>query len=156
MIRKLAALGAACALVCAPSFSLAQTSPQFPGPGGANQPPGMTAVVGIDAVTGAPCLVGLTAACRAPAIGAANFTPIQVSLSPAATQILASRLGRQTLTLINTGSTAFYIGPTSSVTPATGVLIPAGVGVSITLAYCGALYGVTASGTAAVSAYELY
>jgi len=156
MLHKLAALGAACALACAPTFSLAQTYPQFPGPGGADQPPGMTAVVGTDTLTSAPCLIGLTATCRAPAIGAANFTPVQVSLSPGATQIVASRSGRQTLTLINTGSTAFYIGPTSSVTPATGVLIPAGVGVSITLAYTGALYGVTASGTAAVSAYELY
>jgi hypothetical protein len=73
-----------------------------------------------------------------------------------ATQIVAARSGRQSLTVINTGSTAFYIGASSSVTAATGVLIPAGVGVSITLAYSGALYGVTASGTATLSVYELY
>ncbi len=156
MIRKLAALGAAWALACAPALSLAQTYPQFLGPGGGSTPPSMAAVVGVDAITGAPCLVGLTAPCRLPAGGAANFAPAQISVGAAATQIVAARAGRQTVTLINTGATAFYIGPSPSVAPATGVLIPAGVGVSITLAYCGALYGVTVSGTASVSAYELY
>jgi len=156
MIRTLAAVTAACALACVPTFSLAQAYPQFEGPGGSAAPPGMTAVVGLDAVSGAPCLVGLTPSCRLPAQAAASFTPAQVSLSPTAAQIVAARAGRFSVTVINTGATAFYIGPTSSVAPANGVLIPAGVGVSITLAYAGALYGVTASGTAAISAYELY
>jgi hypothetical protein len=156
MIRNLAALGAACALSCAPTFAAAQAYPQFPGPGGAYLPPGMTATVGVDAVTGAPCLVGLTATCRLPKVGAANFAPTQVVVAAAATQIVTARPGRQSVTVINTGSTAFYLGPSASVTAASGVLIPAGVGVSITLAYCGALYGVTASGTATLSVYELY
>jgi hypothetical protein len=156
MIRKFAVLGVACALACAPTFAAAQTYPQFPGPGGSYLPPAMTAVIGVDAVTRAPCLVGLTATCRLPTGGAANFTPTQVSVGAAATQIVAPRAGRQTVTVINTGSTAFYLGPSSSVAAASGVLIPAGVGVSITLAYSGALYAVTASGTATLSAYELY
>lgn len=156
MLHKLAALGAACALACTPTLTLAQTYPQFLGPGGGYTPPGMTVVVGVDALTAAPCLIGLTPTCRLPAVGAANFSPAQVALGATATQIVAARSVRQIVTVINTGSTAFYIGPSPSVSAATGVLIPAGVGVSITLAYCGPLYGVTASGTATVSVYELY
>jgi hypothetical protein len=156
MIRNLAALGAACALACAPALSLAQTYPRFLGPGGGYTPPGMSAMVGVDAATAAPCLVGLTPTCRLPAVGAANFSPAQIALGTAATQIVAARSARQVVTVINTGSTAFYIGPSPSVSASTGVLIPAGVGVSITLAYSGPLYGVTAGGTATVSAYELY
>jgi hypothetical protein len=116
----------------------------------------MTLVVGVDAATGAPCLIGLTSTCRQPVVGAANFAPAQISIGASATQIVAARAARMTVTVINTSSTAFYIGSSPSVTASTGVLIPAGVGVSITLAYTGALYGVTASGTAAVNAYELY
>lgn len=156
MSMKLAALGLACALACTPAIAVAQAYPQFQGPDGAHLPPGMTAVVGRDAITGAPCLVGLTTTCRWPVVGAANFTPAQISLGATAAQIVTARTGRQTVTLINTGSTAFYIGPLASVTPTSGVLIPAGVGVSITLPYSGALYGVTASGTATLNAYELY
>ena len=88
-------------------------------------------------------------------LGTANFAPTQVSATTSATAIVAARPARRTLTLENTGTTPVYLGG-AGVTAATGFLLPGVAGASVTFSYAGALYAITASGTAAVAAYELY
>ena len=87
---------------------------------------------------------------------AANFAPSQVSVAATATLIVAARSGRLTITVTNMSTTAVYLGGTSGVTTGTGLLLPGTVGATITLAYSGALYGIVATGTENVNAYELY
>jgi hypothetical protein len=84
-----------------------------------------------------------------------NFTPAQVSVGTSATLIAAARTGRQLLTIVNTTTTAIYLGG-SGVTTSTGHLLPGVVGASLTIPYTGAMYGVVASSTATVTEAETY
>ena len=68
---------------------------------------------------------------------------------------MASRTGRRTVTVENTGTTPVYLGG-SGVTSTTGFLLPGVAGASLTMSFSGALYAVTASATAAVTFYETY
>jgi hypothetical protein len=71
----------------------------------------------------------------------------------AAGNIVASRSGRQRLTLLNAGSVDVYVGP-SVVTTANGMkLIP---GAALTLHTSAAIQGITASGTGAIHYMEEY
>jgi hypothetical protein len=85
----------------------------------------------------------------------ANVSTAQVTVVTTATLVAASRSGRQTVTIENTGTTAFYVGG-AGVTAATGFLVPGVLGASLTLSVTGAIYAITASGSAAVSEYETY
>ena len=88
----------------------------------------------------------------------ANLAPFQTVVTTAtspATLLAAARAQRQFVTVINSGTTAVYLGGVG-VTAATGVMLPGVVGASITIAFTGDLYAVAASGTQAVSGYEVY
>ena len=87
--------------------------------------------------------------------GPGNFAPTQVTVGTTAVLIVAARTGRATLTIENTGTTPIYVGG-AGVTTSTGFPIPGAAGASLTLAYTGALYGISASGTAVVGEYETY
>ena len=85
-----------------------------------------------------------------------NMTPAQVSVAATATQIVAARAGRGSVTIQNTTTTPVYIGSTNAVTTTTGILLPGTVGATITLPYSGAVYGIVGTGSATVTEYELY
>lgn len=85
----------------------------------------------------------------------ANFTPAQVSVASTATLIAAQRTTRQLISIVNTTTTAIYIGG-SGVTTTTGQLLPGVVGASITVPTTAALYGIVATGTATVTEAETY
>lgn len=85
----------------------------------------------------------------------------QVSVTNAATQIIAANSGRLGLVVTNTDSTATcYLGPTSGVTSTTGHALPAGQSVSLEVVagqagnWTGALFGITASATITVTYLE--
>ena len=88
-----------------------------------------------------------------PANAPANFTPSQLTLTATASQIVAARPGRVTLTIYNTSSAIEYVGP-AGVSTATGFPIPSGQAVS--LSFQGALYGVVSTGSASAAEYETY
>jgi hypothetical protein len=91
-----------------------------------------------------------------------NIAPFQTTVAASggagangATLPAAARPGRQVVTVINSGTTAIYLGG-GAVTSGTGVQLPGVAGASITIAFTGALYAITASGSQAVTGYELY
>lgn len=70
MNPTLTALGAACALLCAPLAALAQAAGQ--------QPPAINTwqgVFGLDSVSGQRCIVGATSTCQMPVPGASPSDP---------------------------------------------------------------------------------
>jgi len=89
------------------------------------------------------------------AIPPANLAPFQVAVAATPTLLAAARTQRQAVTVINSGTTPLYLGG-AGVTAATGVMLPGVAGASITLAFTGDLYAVTASGTQAVTGYEVF
>lgn len=93
-------------------------------------------------------------------VGAANFTPAQVSVGATATVIAAARTGaagtgRVSITITNTTTTAIYLGG-SGVTTSTGTMLPGVVGASVTINTTAAVYGIVATGTATVTEFETY
>ena len=104
----------------------------------------------------APGVVGKTyggTVCPAPANAPANFASSQFTLTATASQIVAGRPGRVTLTIYNTSAATEYVGP-AGVTTATGFPIPSGQAVS--LSFQGALYGVVSTGSASAAEYETF
>ncbi len=89
------------------------------------------------------------------AIAPANLAPFQASVTTTPTALALARTQRQFVTVINSGTTPIYLGA-ANVTAATGVMLPGVAGASITIAFTGDLYAVTASGTQAVTGYEVY
>jgi hypothetical protein len=88
--------------------------------------------------------------------GAPSFATGQVTFDDSpAVLIAAARAGRRVITIINSGTTAAYIGGLG-VTALTGALLPGVVGASLVLAVTGAVYGITASGSCTVSFVEEY
>jgi hypothetical protein len=88
----------------------------------------------------------------------ANLAPFQTTVTTAtgpATLLAAARAKRQFVTVINSGTTAVYLGG-ASVTASTGVMLPGVAGASITIAFTGDLYAVAATGSQAVTGYEVY
>ena len=101
-----------------------------------------------------PGVVGKTyggTVCPPPANAPANFTPSQLTLTATASQTVAARPGRVTLTIYNTSSATESVGQ-AGVTTATGFPIPSGQAVS--LSFQGALYGVVSTGSASAAEYE--
>lgn len=97
------------------------------------------------------CVKGTFSAAAPPG----TFTPAQVSVGATATLIAASRASRALLTVVNTTTTAIYLGG-SGVTTSTGQLLPGVVGASLTVPGTFALYGIVATGTATVTEAEVY
>ncbi|MDQ6704012.1 MAG: hypothetical protein M3Z96_13475 [Pseudomonadota bacterium] len=87
--------------------------------------------------------------------GSNNISTAQVSVPSSATVISAARSGRFALTIINTGTTAVFVGG-ASVTAATGVLLPGVVGASLTIPTASAVSGIVASGTQTVCVLETF
>lgn len=89
--------------------------------------------------------------------GSATLATAQVSVNTTATLIAAARSGRNAITVTNiTGAQQVFIGATAGVTTATGTLLPATVGASITLPYAGAVYGIASTAAQTVSVAETY
>ncbi len=93
-------------------------------------------------------------------VGAASLATGQVSVAATATSIATARTGapgtgRASITLVNTTTTAIYIGG-SGVTTTTGQLLPGVVGASLTLNTTAAIYGIVATGTATVTELETF
>lgn len=93
-------------------------------------------------------------------VGAANFAPAQVSVGSTATLIAAARTGvsgtgRVSITITNTTTTAIYLGG-SGVTTGTGQYLAGVVGASATFNTTAAIYGIVATGSAAVAESETY
>lgn len=88
--------------------------------------------------------------------GSATIAVNQVSVAATATQIVASRTGRRSVTVVMHGSTNIFIGPTSGVTTSNGLLLIGTAGAAVTFEYTGALYGIAATGSVTVSYVEEY
>lgn len=87
--------------------------------------------------------------------GAPAIAVNQITVAATSTLIVAARTNRNTVTVVNSGATDVFIGPTG-VTITTGVLLPGTKGASLTLHATSALYGIAATGTQVVSFLETY
>jgi len=88
-------------------------------------------------------------------VGSSNWATTQVSVTNAATQLVAARAGRQGVVVTNLGTTPVYLGG-SGVTTATGAFLPGVAGASKTIPAATAVYGIVGTGTQNVSVEELY
>jgi hypothetical protein len=91
-------------------------------------------------------------------VGAASIASAQTSVGTSASLIVAARTGapgtgRIAATFYNAGAVTVYLGP-SGVTASTGFALAPGA--TFTFNSATAFYGITASGTATVSAMETY
>ena len=87
--------------------------------------------------------------------GADNIATNQVSITSAATAIVAARSTRRSVLIINHGTTDVYIGG-ASVTTSTGILLAGTEGAAIGIGTTAAVYGIVASGSQTVSYIEVY
>lgn len=86
-----------------------------------------------------------------------NLTTSQVTVDASGTTLLvAPRKSRAGVIITNLGTVDVFIGPASGVTTANGDLLAGIKGSFVTVPYNGALYGVVAVGTQAVSVMEIY
>lgn len=83
-----------------------------------------------------------------------NINTGQVTVGTGATLIAAVNPNRGTITIVNLGTGALYVG-NSNVTVATGQLLPGVVGASVTINSTAAIYGIAAVAQA-VSYLENY
>ena len=80
-----------------------------------------------------------------------------VTVTSAATLILANNTSRQSLIIVNGGSDRVHFGPSASITTACPYLIPDGSfteGTEGSVVYKGDFYGITTGGTAVVYYWE--
>jgi hypothetical protein len=70
-------------------------------------------------------------------------------------QIVATRTGRQSVTMVNHGTVDVWVGP-SGVTSGTGILLPGTRGAAITIESSAAIFAVTSSGSQTISFMEIY
>jgi hypothetical protein len=85
-----------------------------------------------------------------------NNSVNQVTVGTSATQIVAARTGRLSVQVVNHGTTDVFLGTSNGVTTGNGILLPGTKGASVTLDLPGALWGIVAAGTQAVSFLERY
>lgn len=85
-----------------------------------------------------------------------NLATNQVSVASTATLIAAARTTRADVTIVNGGTTDVYLGNSSSVTTATGILLIGVKGAAITLDVTSDVYGIVATGSQTVSYAEEY
>lgn len=79
------------------------------------------------------------------------FTTGQVSVTSAATQIVAKDAARSGITITNLGTTDCYLGENSTVTTGIGHLLPGTKGASVSFSTTGAIYGITGGASQTVS-----
>ena len=79
------------------------------------------------------------------------FQTGQVSVTSAATQIVAANSSRSGISIVNLGTTDVYIGENANVTTSTGHLLTGTKGASVNFACTGAIYGITGGSSQSVS-----
>ena len=84
-----------------------------------------------------------------------NIATAQVSVGATATQIVGARARRESVTIVNHGTTDVYIGG-PAVTTSTGLLLLGTKGASVVLDGSIAIYGIVATGSQTVSCLESY
>jgi len=87
--------------------------------------------------------------------GADNIATNQVSVTSAATAIVAARATRRSVLIINHGTTDVYIGG-ASVTTSDGILLTGTAGAAIGIGTTAAVYGIVVSSSQTVSYIENY
>lgn len=105
-----------------------------------------------------PCFLPYSAATPIPTspYANANLATSQVSVGATATQIVAARSGRGSLTIENAGTTALWIGADATVTSSTGFLLPGVAGASVTVPSATAVFGITGGGSQTVTVLETF
>jgi len=88
--------------------------------------------------------------------GTSNLATGQVTITTAATQIVAARAGRSSVMVQNLGTTDVWIGPANTVTVGNGILLVGTKGATLTIPTQGALWGIVQTGTQAVAFSEGY
>lgn len=89
-------------------------------------------------------------------VGRPNLAVAQVNVGVTATQVVAARPGRKSVTITNTNTVAVYCSSSSSVTTSNGFWIPGVTGQTQVFDTTAAIYCVTGSGTELVSVAEVY
>jgi outer membrane receptor for ferric coprogen and ferric-rhodotorulic acid len=119
--------------------------------------PNAAPVIPTDPITGLPDPTGsATAPLSVAGAASSNYAPSQVSVAATATSLIAARSGgRNAVVITNMSTTPVFLGG-SGVTAATGGYLAGVVGAAKVLPYNGAIYGITATGTASVSVEEIY
>lgn len=79
----------------------------------------------------------------------------QATVGTSATEIVAARAGRKSVTIVNESTTVVRLGA-SDVTTSTGLYLAGTAGASITIVGGAAVYGIVGSSTEAVSYVEVY
>ena len=132
------------------------------GGGGGSVPTGSAgspnaAVVTVQGVAGGtPIPVSASSPLSVAGAASSNYAPSQVSVAATATSLIAARSGgRNAVIITNMSTTPVFLGG-SGVTAATGGYLAGIVGAAKVLPYNGAIYGITATGTASVSVEEIY
>lgn len=87
--------------------------------------------------------------------GSDNMATGQVTVATTATQIVAARTGRSSVTIVNDGTVDVFLGG-STVTTTTGELLAGVKGQTLTLNTSAAVYGIVATGTETVTYVENY
>jgi hypothetical protein len=86
-----------------------------------------------------------------------NFgTTGPLTVGTSATLIVAARVGRKEVTVIQEGTTAARLSSSSSMSMSNGILLANSVGSGITITGGSAIYAIVASGTTTISAGEVY
>jgi hypothetical protein len=155
MRLKRPAIAGAIALVCAlgpraqaASTAIAQAPAQYLNLGNTYVPAGVTHVVGVDSVTGAACLIGLTSTCQLPGTG--GSTPTNYSLESggnlAGAKTDLDQINAARPALINNGIPTSPNAAASGIASVTGSIASATQSSSFT-PQSGRLFNVTLSGT---------
>ena len=88
--------------------------------------------------------------------GAANFATGQGTATADMGTIVAARATRRALVVVNGGAVDMYLGAGTAVTATTGLLLTGTEGAAVSMKVTGAVYGITASGSAVYSYAETY
>lgn len=88
-------------------------------------------------------------------LGGGSLATGQVSVGTTATLIAPARAGRQSLLIVNEGTTVVRVG-TASVATGTGAYLAGTAGQTLRMDTSGAVYGIVGSGTQTVSFVEIY
>lgn len=85
-----------------------------------------------------------------------SFSTAQVTVGATSTLIAARRDGRAAVTVLQTGTTAVYIGASPSVSSSTGIPLLGTAGASITIPASGDVYGIVGAGSQLVGVLESF
>ena len=88
--------------------------------------------------------------------GAPNFATGQGTATPDAGTIVAARATRRALLVINTGAVDMYLGAGTEDAVTRWLLLIGPEGAAVSMTVTGAVYGITASGSAVYSYAEIY